>query len=121
MLGHVLALVLLLLAAPTARPAGQLAGSWEQRARVPTPRSEVGGALVGAEIYVVGGFDAQAATAVESYDPAADAWRARAALPVGLNHAAAVGLNGKLYVVGGFDPSAPSNRLLEYDPALDRW
>ena len=109
---------------PTRSPPGNV-GQWEQRAPVPTPRSEVAVAEVLGKIYVIGGFDdsGNPTASVEVYDPATDRWRQVAALPQPRHHAAAIGLEGKLYVVGGFEVgfSDPRDDLFVYDPESNTW
>lgn len=77
--------------------------TWQTRAPAPVARQEVGAAVVGGKVWVVGGLDASGALArVESYDPAADQWAAGPDLPLPLHHVAAAAYRGELVVVGGF-------------------
>jgi N-acetylneuraminic acid mutarotase len=91
-------------------------GRWTSGAAMPSERSEVAVAEVGAKIYVLGGFRGE--QELEIYDPAADRWSRGAAIPRAVHHAAAVGLNGKLYLIGGYvDGWTPTDEVHEYDPA----
>lgn len=91
---------------------------------MPTPRTEIAGAAVGTDVYVIGGFDGmgRAVPTVEVYDSIEGEWRSASPLPFGLHHAAAASFEEKLYVVGGyFADGTPSNKLLIYDPVLGEW
>ena len=92
----------------------------------PLARTEVAAAVVGDDIYVVGGF------APPSGESSAVVTRLRRGkwsrvrqLPVALNHAAAVGYRGRVYVIGGYaSPNGlaqPVATLLRYDPKRNRW
>ena len=78
--------------------------SWETRAPLPVPRTEVVAAVVGSEVAVVGGFhlDRSASRRADAYSPSSDRWRRLPDLPVGVHHAMAVGWRGQLYVLGGY-------------------
>src|SRR4051812_13361902 len=88
-------------------------------------RSEVAGAAVGDDIYVIGGFTPSHRTTsvVERYH--GGKWTRVRPLPAPLNHAAAVGYQGHVYVVGGFAGrtglTEPVKTLYRYDPHEDRW
>ncbi len=86
-------------------PLGSSASSsWETRAPLPVPRTEVAAAVVGNEIAVVGGFtaDGNASVRADLYSPSLDRWRRLPDLPVAVHHAMAVGAAGRLYVLGGY-------------------
>lgn len=80
------------------------ASAWEQRADLPLPRTEVAAAVVGSEIAVVGGFNADGSHSARAdmYSPSLDSWRRLPDLPVSAHHAMAVGNAGRLYVLGGY-------------------
>jgi N-acetylneuraminic acid mutarotase len=86
--------------------------SWGSGAALPDPRSEVAAAILGSQIAVVGGFEADGGTSarVDLYSPTADRWRRLPDLPVPANHAAAAGAAGRIYVVGGYTTGL-GNRL----------
>lgn len=80
------------------------ASAWEQRADLPLPRTEVAAAVVGSEIAVVGGFNADGSHSARAdmYSPSLDRWRRLPDLPASAHHAMAVGHAGRLYVLGGY-------------------
>jgi hypothetical protein len=88
-------------------------------------RTEVAGAALGDDLYVIGGFMPSHLTtgAVERYRNGR--WGPVRALPVPLNHAAAVGYRGHVYVIGGFagrnSLTKPVKTLYRYDPRRNRW
>ncbi|MBI4819278.1 MAG: galactose oxidase [Deltaproteobacteria bacterium] len=100
-------------------------GSWVSGARLPGgPRQEVGVAVVGGEVFVIGGLDsAGAATdSLEIYDPAADRFRRGASLPQPIHHANVAAAGDDIYVVGfygnGFEAVGD---VLVYSASQDRW
>jgi N-acetylneuraminic acid mutarotase len=100
------------------------ANEWTKLDPMPTERTEVTAATVGASIYVVGGFDSKGDTVdnVEVYDARSNTWSTAKELPIRLHHAAAASYQGKLYVVGGYlEGWIPSNTLLIYDPLTNEW
>jgi N-acetylneuraminic acid mutarotase len=80
---------------------------WSRGMPLPVARGEVAAALVGGQIYVVGGFVAggENSPRVDAYSPAAKSWRQIPDLPLPVDHAMAAGYRGTLYVVGGYGPS----------------
>jgi N-acetylneuraminic acid mutarotase len=94
-------LVLVLVLAGQGAAASQ---DWESRASLPVPRTEVAAAVVGSEIAVVGGFNADRSHSAraDAYSPAQDRWRRLPDLPASAHHAMAVGFAGRLYVLGGY-------------------
>jgi Kelch motif len=98
---------------------------WSTGAPLPTPRSEIAGAVLNGKIYIIGGFDetGQSTTTVEVYDPIADKWTEAAPLPQLTDHTATASYEGKLYVDGGGYLSADtfSDKLFIYDPTNDKW
>src|SRR5436190_210040 len=52
--------------------AGVVAGTWQSEPPLPLPRTEVAGAVVRGEVYVVGGYlaDGQSSRRVDVYSPA---------------------------------------------------
>ena len=81
--------------------------AWNPGAPLPRPRSEVAAAVLGSEIAIVGGFNADGSSSagVDVYSPARDIWRRLPDLPVAVNHAAAAAAAGQLYVAGGYSGS----------------
>jgi Kelch motif len=99
-LAPLLTLVLLVVAP---RGAGSRA-VWQEHAPLPSARTEVAAAVVGSEIAVAGGFNADGSHSarVDVYSPALDRWRRLPDLPASAHHAMAVGYQGRLYVLGGY-------------------
>jgi N-acetylneuraminic acid mutarotase len=81
-----------------------VAGTWQNEPALPLPRTEVAGAVVRGEIYVVGGYlaNGQSSRRVDVYSPAARRWRRERDLPLAVNHAVAAAYRGRLYVIGGY-------------------
>jgi len=101
------------------------AGQWLPRASLATARQEVGAALLGGRVYVVGGLAGPplaGLASVEVYDPVLDTWSAAAALPAPRDHMGVAALADELWVVGGFagDFAARSETFV-YDPVADEW
>src|SRR6266545_5270784 len=84
--------------------AGVVVGTWQTGPPLPLPRTEVAGAAVRGEVYVVGGYlaDGRSSSRVDVYSPRARRWRRGPDLPVAVNHAMAASYRGRLYVVGGY-------------------
>lgn len=83
--------------------AAALVGNWESGPPLPVARTEVAGAVVRGEIYIVGGYlaNGQSSARVDVYRPATRRWRRAPDLPVAVNHAMAAAYRGRLYVIGG--------------------
>ena len=106
------------------------ADSWREGAPMPNGRSMAAGALLGDELYVIGG-DAIAGprSDVEIFDLKGDFWRATSALPVGVQQAGAAALDGRVYVSGGYEAdkvhpgksSSPSGALWIFNPRIGTW
>jgi N-acetylneuraminic acid mutarotase len=103
---------------------------WITGAEMRIPRSEVAGALLNENIYIIGGFKMNNETnypskteTVEIYDTKNNTWTYAAQLPLRMDHVAADSHNGKLYVVGGSTGSqnTKTNKLFIYDPGLNIW
>jgi cysteine-rich repeat protein len=103
-------------------------GCWSQRGAAPLPigLSDAGAALLGGELYVVGGRTGT--TPLRSlfvYDPNVDAWRREADLPPAhpaVTHPAVVAAAGRLYVLGGFAGAGDAvSAASTFEPATGRW
>ena len=96
-----------------------------RRAPLPTARQEIGCAVVGGKIYVIGGLDeaSRGTTFVEVYDPASNSWSSGAPLPEALHHIGLAASGGRIYVVGGYTGNSfqPTNRVYEYFPVSNTW
>jgi N-acetylneuraminic acid mutarotase len=84
--------------------AAVVAGNWQNEPSLPLPRTEVAGAVVRGEVYVVGGYlaDGQSSRRLDVYSPATRRWRRARDLPLAVNHATAAAYRGRLYVIGGY-------------------
>jgi hypothetical protein len=88
--------------------------TWTTVTPAPLARFEANGAVVGGELWVMGGFTSKALDVTQSvdiYDPETDTWRAGPELPAAQTHLAVVALNGDLLVAGGFDGKFAGPRL----------
>lgn len=77
---------------------------WKTLPEMPTPRTEVTSAIIGNEIYVIGGFEEGRITSnvVEIFNVMNNTWRIGYPLPVPLHHAVAIGFEENIYVFGGY-------------------
>lgn len=78
--------------------------NWKTLSDMPTPRTEVTSAVIGNEIYVIGGFEEGSITSdvVEIYNFVTNTWRIGYQLPIPLHHAVAIGFEENIYVFGGY-------------------
>ena len=115
-------------------PAGAQApdGRWVRLAPYPQPTQEIGGAVAGGKLYILGAYGANAPGGLagwfNEYDPATDKWTKKPDIPMPVHHQAMVGYNGKVYVFGGGikptptgDNWFPTNRSWEFTPATNTW
>ena len=97
--------------------------TWAVAAPNPLARFEANGAVVGDELWVLGGFtsaDLQVTGRIDIYDPAADTWRPGPDLPGAQTHIAVVTSGGDLIVSGGFAGAFTDARPPTTD-AVWRW
>jgi N-acetylneuraminic acid mutarotase len=92
------------------------------------PRTEVGAARIGDQIYVVGGASQPGAVAsgeVRRYDISDDDWDVVAPMLEEVHHPAVTAYNGRLYVHGGYTANssltAATNKLQRYNPETNEW
>jgi N-acetylneuraminic acid mutarotase len=99
------------------------AGTWTQKADMPTARYIAGSAVVDGKIYVIGGAPVPYGhtAVVEEYDPATDAWTRRADMPTARQGLCAAAVDGIIYAIGGWKPGGDSSTVEAYDPATDKW
>jgi N-acetylneuraminic acid mutarotase len=81
--------------------------SWNVAAPCPLPRFEAMGAVVGGELWVMGGFvstELNVTRRIDIYDPVSNSWRLGPELPEAETHAAVVKLNAgdDFLLAGGF-------------------
>ncbi|MBI2762020.1 MAG: kelch-like protein [Chloroflexi bacterium] len=100
------------------------AGSWSEKAAMPTARSAGAAAVVDGKIYVTGGRPPRGSD-FAVYDPAADVWTVLPDLPTQRNHLVAAALGGKVYVAGGRFGGGVGSEMTAvvevYDPAAGTW
>jgi N-acetylneuraminic acid mutarotase len=102
------------------------AGTWTQKADMPTARYIAGSAVVDGKIYVIGGAPVYLGitAVVEEYDPAADTWTRRADMPTARQGIRAAAVDGIIYAIGGWESSADddwASSVEAYDPTTDTW
>lgn len=101
-------------------------GRWEERARLPLPRSEMAWATAWQDrMHVVGGYGEGRVNRAyhHVYDPKDDRWHEAAPLPRGANHVAVVAEAGRLYALGGFTEQnrTPDANAYVFEIGEDRW
>ena len=91
---------------------------------MPVAVSEIGVAVLGDQVHVLGGYVGGRAHSTTHlvYDATARRWRAAAPLPQRLDHVGALATGGTVYVAGGYGVDGrPASALYAYDPRADRW
>ncbi|MBX3508322.1 MAG: hypothetical protein KF714_06015 [Parvibaculum sp.] len=105
-----LALASLAPAIVIALPELAAAQGWREGTPMTTGRAFAGGALIGSDLYVVGGDSTSGPrTDAEIYDISGDIWRAAPALPAGLQQFGMAAFGGRIYVAGGYE-APPAER-----------
>ncbi|MEQ9226778.1 MAG: kelch repeat-containing protein [Parvibaculum sp.] len=101
-------------------PGAAAAESWRDGTPMSTGRAFAGGALLGGELYVIGGDSTSGPrTVAEIYDIRGDIWRPAPSLPAGLQQFGIAQLNGKLYISGGYEaPVAQRPEIGTFDNPL---
>ncbi len=96
---------------------------WTPGSDKPTPVAYVSAAVIGTEVYVPGGCDAESTPTrvVEVYDSLADSWREASPLPEPRCAYALAALEKKLYLFGGWDGTRYVTTVYVYDPQTDTW
>ncbi|MDX8383381.1 MAG: hypothetical protein R8M45_04810 [Ghiorsea sp.] len=97
--------------------------TWTPIAATTTARNGAQVAVIGTDIYLMGGrIGGVFQTVVEIYDTLTDTWSAPLApLPITTSAGAAAVFAGKIYTFGGWNTGNPRNDCYEYDPALNTW
>ena len=92
--------------------------SWTTGASTPLPFFGGAAAVLGAQIYVAGGYNSVRGylSALNIYDPATDTWTSAPNCPSSHNETGGVVVNNLLYVVGGESASTISAEVDVYDP-----
>ncbi|HUE86192.1 MAG TPA: kelch repeat-containing protein [Vicinamibacterales bacterium] len=92
-------------------------------ASMPTPREGLAAAVLGSELYTVGGHTSggSAIAAVEAYSALTNTWAIKAPMPTARAAVAAGVVGNVLYVVGGGENGAPLDALEAYNPISTTW
>ena len=102
------------------------AGTWTNKAPLPSAKYGPVAGAIGDKLYVAGGV-VSGCTSLDTlkiYDSTTDSWSDGASMPGPRHSASAAVIDGKLYVAGGSSSSCsdPGNAsLFEYDPVGDSW
>src|SRR5665811_283184 len=88
---------------------------WTQLPEMPRPRSELGAAVVGGTIFVVGGFGGMAM--LDCYHTTSGTWSAGADLPRGVHHPGVAALGGLVYVCLLYTSPSPRDRTRSRMPS----
>src|SRR3712207_53471 len=87
------------------RALAQGSGVWAAKAPMPRPLFGMHSAVVGGEIFVMGGEGMSAGSGptggMHAYDPAADRWRAAAPMPTPRGFFGTAVAGGRVYAIGG--------------------
>ena len=99
--------------------------TWTQRANLPRDRGAMGVAVMGGEIYAVGGL-IDGGTAVGDltvYDPQSNTWTELEPMPTPRDHLVAEAADGMIFAIGGRPVDINSPRAVNeaYDPSTDSW
>jgi DNA-binding CsgD family transcriptional regulator/N-acetylneuraminic acid mutarotase len=98
--------------------------AWSAGSSKPLPVANISAAVLGALIYVPGGYTASGAptAVVEAYNPAQDAWSSDVApLPAPVFAYALAVYQQKMYLFGGSNGQGYLATSYVYDPQTDRW
>ncbi|KAJ3592562.1 hypothetical protein NHX12_007689 [Muraenolepis orangiensis] len=99
--------------------------AWTQGADMPGhTRESYSVALLGANVYLTGGYRTHTVEAVEAvsvYDCDADAWTEGCPMLTARYYHCSVALGGCVYAVGGYRSGAPEQRAERYDPLKKKW
>jgi N-acetylneuraminic acid mutarotase len=107
-----------------------VANKWTEGAPMPFAAGSSSSAVIGNQVYVVGGIVGSATTTQAArYNPATNTWQSIASMPQGRNHAAAETDGQRMFVFGGRGPGSGSDNVVAngfdtvqiYDPATDSW
>jgi len=96
--------------------------SWSAGTPVPVPVVNPAAAVLGGEIYLVGGYNSTGSLAdVQIYNPTANTWSTGPALPVATDTGAAAVVANELYFIGGSHTGVYSNAVWAYSPTTKTW
>jgi DNA-binding CsgD family transcriptional regulator/N-acetylneuraminic acid mutarotase len=96
---------------------------WARGTDKPTPVVHISAAVIGADVYVPGGCDADGTPTqvVEVYDALADSWREINPLPEPRCAYALTAWGGRVFLFGGWDGEQYTATAYVYDPQADTW
>lgn len=97
--------------------------TWTPRSDKPTPAGYISAAVIGTDVYVPGGCDADGTPTrvVEVYNVQSDSWRQASPLPEPRCAYALGSAAGRLYLFGGWDGEYYVATVYIYDPVADIW
>lgn len=99
--------------------------TWSASPAMPTPRWSAVAAVVGKEIFVIGGYlpSYESTNTVEAFDTHAGTWTTKAPMPMSRYGHDAIVFNGKIYIAGGLNEYAADvlAAVDEYDPLTNSW
>ena len=120
----------LVIAALLVLPGAARAAGWTEGTPMTTARAYAGAALVGDDLYVIGGGSTSGPRSLtEIYDTVGNIWRAGSALPFGVQQFGIAASGGKIYVAGGYVQKGSSDNPVDeesddlwiYDPGIGTW
>lgn len=106
------------------------AAGWSEGQHMPTARAYAGAAILGNNLYVIGGGGTTGPRSMtEIYDLTHKSWSLGPALPAGLQQFGVAVLNGKIYVAGGHKAAdlaagteeGETSELWVFDPGVGVW
>lgn len=99
--------------------------SWQTKASMPYPVTDLQASVVNGKIYCIGGVNASnvGSTANQVYDPATNTWSLDAPLPTSTFDYASAVCNGSIYVINGMDWYSDYGYDLNqiFNPQNDTW
>ncbi|MEK3684949.1 Kelch repeat-containing protein [Paenibacillus sp. FSL R10-2736] len=101
--------------------------TWTTSTRMTVGRSWAASAVIGDNIYVVGGINESSAivSTVEALNTTTGVWSTKTKLPVAVNAPSAAAYNGKIFLLGGVKSYGTTNAynssIYEYDPISNIW
>ena len=103
-----------------------ISNTWSRRSSAPISKSGAAAAVMGDEIFLIGGRFVAGPTpnvsaSVHVYDPAADTWQTGPALKQGRTSPCAVVFNDRIYVIGGGTIGAATHLTEVYDDSSGDW
>jgi len=94
---------------------------WITKSPMPTPRGQLGVAVINGILYAVGGYNGGPLSTVEAYDPTTDTWTTKASMPTARSGFAVGVINGILYAAAGTQGGSLKDVVEAYDPTTDTW